>query len=61
MAEAAFKPEKDFTKEADKQIPEAEELAKVTILIIFYGNGLKLTIDDMGSPISKPLSRNSQP
>lgn len=24
-----FKPEKDFTKEADKQIPEAEELAKV--------------------------------
>lgn len=29
MASAAFKPEKDFTKEADKQIPEAEELAKV--------------------------------
>ena len=24
-----FKPEKDYTKEADKQIPEAEELAKV--------------------------------
>ena len=24
-----LKPEKDFTKEADKQIPEAEELAKV--------------------------------
>jgi len=29
MAEAAFKPEKDFSKEADKQIPEAETLAKV--------------------------------
>ena len=24
-----FKPEKDFTKEVDKQIPEAQELAKV--------------------------------
>ena len=23
-----FKPEKDYTKEADKQIPEAEQLAK---------------------------------
>ena len=30
MAEGQlFKPEKDFTKEVDKQIPEAEELAKV--------------------------------
>ena len=26
------KPEKDFTKEVDKQIPEAEELAKVSLL-----------------------------
>ena len=25
-----FKPEKDYTKEVDRQIPEAEELAKVT-------------------------------
>ena len=24
-----FKPEKDYTKEVDKQVPEAEELAKV--------------------------------
>ena len=24
-----FKPEKDFNKEVDKQIPEAQELAKV--------------------------------
>ena len=31
MADGAlFKPEKDFTKEADKQIPEAQELAKVS-------------------------------
>ncbi|KAK9772798.1 putative PCI domain-containing protein [Seiridium cardinale] len=28
MADAALKPEKDFSKEADKQIPEAEKLAK---------------------------------
>ena len=28
-----FKPEKDYTKEADKQIPEAEELAKVLIAL----------------------------
>jgi hypothetical protein len=25
-----LKPDKDFTTEADKQIPEAQELAKVT-------------------------------
>lgn len=31
MAEAAFKPEKDFTKEADKQIPEAETLAQTNV------------------------------
>ncbi len=29
MADAAFKPERDYSKEADKQIPEAEQLAKV--------------------------------
>jgi len=29
MSDGALKPEKDFSKEADKQIPEAEELAKV--------------------------------
>jgi len=30
MSEGAlFKPEKDFTKDADKLIPEAHELAKV--------------------------------
>ena len=26
-----FKPEKDYTKDVDKQIPEAEELAQVTL------------------------------
>ena len=29
MADAAFKPDKDFSKEVDKQLPEAEQLAKV--------------------------------
>lgn len=29
MADAAFKPERDFSSEADRQIPEAEQLAKV--------------------------------
>jgi 26S proteasome regulatory subunit N5 len=29
MADAALKPEKDFSKEADQQIPDAEKLAKV--------------------------------
>lgn len=31
MADAAFKPERDYTKETDKQIPEAEQLAKTDI------------------------------
>lgn len=29
MSDGMLKPEKDFSKEADKQIPEAEKLAKV--------------------------------
>jgi 26S proteasome regulatory subunit N5 len=29
MSDGALKPEKDFSKDADKQIPEAQELAKV--------------------------------
>lgn len=29
MSDGALKPDKDFSKEADKQIPEAETLAKV--------------------------------
>ena len=28
MAEAAFKPEKDFTKQVDELLPQVEELAK---------------------------------
>jgi 26S proteasome regulatory subunit N5 len=34
MADAALKPEKDFSKEADKQIPDAEKLAKVWLSTI---------------------------
>lgn len=33
-----FKPEKDYTKDADKQIPEAEELAKVVRAFACFGN-----------------------
>jgi 26S proteasome regulatory subunit N5 len=29
MSEGTLKPEKDFSKEADEQIPEAEKLAQV--------------------------------
>lgn len=29
---ALFKPERDHTKEADKVIPEAQQLAKVSLL-----------------------------
>lgn len=32
MANAALRPEKDFTKEVDQQIPQAELLAKVCYL-----------------------------
>jgi hypothetical protein len=32
MADAALKPEKDYSKEADKLIPEAEQLAKVLLV-----------------------------
>jgi hypothetical protein len=28
-----FKPDKDFTKEADKIIPEAQEIAKVSTVL----------------------------
>jgi 26S proteasome regulatory subunit N5 len=31
MSEGALKPEKDFSKEVDKQLPEAESLAKVRL------------------------------
>jgi hypothetical protein len=29
MAEPAFKPEKDYSKDVDKALPEAEKLSKV--------------------------------
>lgn len=31
--EAVLKPEKDFSKEVDSQLPEAEQLAKVSFLL----------------------------
>lgn len=31
MSDGALKPEKDFSKEVDTQIPEAEALAKVQL------------------------------
>lgn len=31
---ALFKPERDYTKEADKVIPEAHELAKVASILL---------------------------
>lgn len=34
--EAVLKPDKDFTSEVDKQLPEAVELAKVLIIIVNY-------------------------
>lgn len=34
MAEAAFKPEKDFSKQVDELLPQAEELAKVGFPIL---------------------------
>lgn len=33
MADPAFKPEKDFSKEVDKQLPEAEQLAQVIAIL----------------------------
>lgn len=35
MSETLLKPEKDFSKDADKLIPEAEQLAKVGALPLF--------------------------
>lgn len=31
-----FKPDKDFTKEVDKQLPEAQELARVSLHYYSY-------------------------
>lgn len=34
MSEGALKPEKDFSKEVDQQLPEAEKLAAVCFLLL---------------------------
>lgn len=33
MSAGLFKPEKDFSKDADKLIPEAEQLATVCVIV----------------------------
>jgi hypothetical protein len=40
MADAGLKPEKDFSKEVDKQIPEAQKLAKVSSDMVYYSLGI---------------------
>jgi hypothetical protein len=60
MAEAAFKPERDYTKEADTQIPEAEQLAKVRkwdILQLRFGASSLIP----NRQTSMPPSRSSLP
>jgi 26S proteasome regulatory subunit N5 len=64
MSEGVLKPEKDFSKEVDKQLPEAEKLAQVG------GTRRRCTINDetrrrltfcLGRPTSKGPLRSSQP
>ena len=51
-----FKPDKDFSKEADKLIPEAQELAKVCIA---FGRMRSTAFaKDMFRTMSKQPSRN---
>jgi 26S proteasome regulatory subunit N5 len=38
MSAGLLKPEKDFTKDADKLIPEAESLAKVSSAMSIWKN-----------------------
>jgi hypothetical protein len=61
MSDGALKPEKDFSKEADKQIAEAETLAKVRskALVLQYFSRKKLTWDAMYRAIFKRQSRSS--
>ena len=55
MSEAAIRPEKDFSKEADKQIAESEKVAKVGMASLVNG-GTSLTYlkqTDLQSAIEK--------
>lgn len=45
MADAAFKPERDYSKEVDQQIPEAEQLAKVGTPRFVLGFGANIESD----------------
>ena len=52
-----LKPEKDFTKEVDKQLPDAEKLAKVRRTVVPLR---KLPRTDANRPTFKPPSRSSR-
>lgn len=60
MSDAALKPEKDFSKEADTQISEAEKLAKNDVQTAIE----KLTVLEkqtrqVSNPILPPLIRHN--
>lgn len=59
MAEAAFKPEKDFTKEVDELLPQAEELAKAGPFPASALWELVLSTDTLYRPTCKPPSKSS--
>jgi hypothetical protein len=54
--EAVLKPDKDFSSEVDKQLPEAEQLAKVFLII---GRHAELVLmPEMRRVTYKQLSRS---
>jgi len=59
MSDGALKPEKDFSKEADKQIPEAETLAKVRLDETLFDLEKDADYNQPCRPTSKRPSRSS--
>jgi hypothetical protein len=59
--EAVLKPDKDFSTEVDKQLPEAEELAKVAMLASRWNHSTFLLMTAVHRPTFKELSRNLPP
>lgn len=59
MSDGALKPEKDFSKEVDKQVPEAEKLAQVRMLYIAPGTR-DIVTDRRCRPTCKAQWRSSQ-
>ena len=51
-----FKPDKDFTKEADKVIPEAQELAKVALRDTSKSYWINMCHRTMFKQLSKSLA-----